>query len=379
LQANNQMGPETSAIARERQRKALFEAARSLSPPQRVAYLKRHTAGDEELLTSVVRLLDCEQTPGGGLLDHPLHSRQPAAMPAAFGPYAVVRLLGEGGMGSVFLCRDQTGTRFVAAKVIRAALPVEEFRDKFERERLILDRLRHPNVCRLLDVGAEVGKPFLIMEYIDGQALGAFCRERRYGMRERLLLFSQALAPVEYFHQRQVIHRDLKPSNILVTERGVLKILDFGIAKITETPSGRTGVGATRTRDAVMSMRYASPEQLTGRTSGRSSDIYSLGVIAYELLTGRHPYQRELSLGILELRRAQTDRVPLLPSAIINQSPRPEDRLLASDFSANLDHLLFNALSPDPMRRYRSAGQFLEDVRLCLEGRAISPLARPLT
>lgn len=360
------MKPATPAVEREHQRKRLFEAARFLSAPEQRAYLERHTAGDQQLLASVLRLLESERTSSAGLLDHPPHARAVVTPPASFGPYSVIKHLGDGGMGSVFLCLDKTGSGYVAAKVIRANLPVAEFRERFERERSILDGLRHPNVCRLLDVGTSGTTPFLIMEYIDGQPIGTFCNERRYGLYDRLLLLSQALAPIEYLHRRQVIHRDLKPSNILAIKNGLIKILDFGISKITDTPSGYTGVGPTRTGEGWMSVRYASPEQLNRRTSGRSSDIYSLAVIGYELLTGQHPYEREVNRGVPALMRAQAEQVPPLPSAILQRS-NPSYRSLTARLTENLDRLFACALSTDPKRRYRSAGDFLQDIRSCLE------------
>jgi serine/threonine protein kinase len=183
---------------------------------------------------------------------------------------------------------------------------------------------------------------------------------------------------MEYLHGQNVVHRDLKPSNILVTEDGVVKILDFGIAKIVAHPLGMTGLKPTSSRNAAMTLRYASPEQLHRTLSGRSSDLYTLGVVAYELLTGRHPYERELKKGVSHLIRAQTTRRPAAAS-LVND---PEDdsglpsqlREFPIRFRAAIDQLLFNALASEPLRRYRTATQFLDDVRFCLEGRAISPL-----
>lgn len=363
------MERDAAAITRERLRKDLFESASGLAPNERIPFLENRTDGDRELMESVLRLFEAGEASSSGPLDVPLAPARAARMPVRFGAYEVIRPLGEGGMGSVYLCSRPDDSGLFAAKVIRGPIVEDEFVERFERERAILDSLHHPKVCRLLDAGAVDGEPFIIMEYIDGTPLTDFCDQSNYSLRQRVELFSQILDPVEYFHRRGVIHRDLKPSNILVTEEGLIKILDFGIAKVTEAPPGQTGLGITLTKEAVLTLRYASPEQIQRRTSGRSSDIYSLGVILYELLTKRHPFQREMKQGVIALLRAQQRQVPAPPSLMSLGRPAGTFRSQASrdQFMAGIDRLAASALRHDPQDRYRSAGQFLDDVRRCLE------------
>lgn len=374
-----------AAIAREKRRRALFEAAQALAPTQRTSFLKEQTGSDRQLLLSVLRLFAADRKSSSGLLlDSPLHRSQNASarrLPSAFGRYRVIRHLGDGGMGSVYLCHAPDDGPPVAVKMIRDSADNDDFTEKFRRERQILESLHHPNVCRLLDAGDSGGAPFIVMEYVEGIPLTEFCNQRRLDAGERLRLFSQVLAPVAYFHQKSIIHRDLKPSNIFVTGSGTVKMLDFGIAKVTDAPSGATGLGPTRTLNSAMTLRYASPEQLNRRTSGRSSDIYSLGVILFELLTGRHPFQAELTKGLGHLIRAQTSRQPDPPSLLMVGATimTLDAGVQRRRFLASLDCLVRNSLSHDPGLRYRSAGRFLEDVRLCLEGRTVAELSRDAT
>src|SRR5262249_7983208 len=162
--------------------------------------------------------------------------------------------------------------------------------ENFARERIILARLRHPGICRIIDGGADHGQPFIVMELIDGIRIDDFCRRWGRSVGDAIALFSQILTGVEDVHQQGIVHRDLKPSNILVSKDGGVKVLDFGIAKFCTHAPGQTGSRTTITSHRVMTMRYASPEQLQGKLSGRASDVYSLGVILYELLADRHPF-----------------------------------------------------------------------------------------
>jgi eukaryotic-like serine/threonine-protein kinase len=354
---------EQSSQLREQRKRALFEAALDLPPPERLAYVRAKSGGDPELQQSVLRLLAAERTGSGGILDRPVHQRpQGRQEPSSIGKYAVSHHLGDGGMGSVYACRQPGSSDLVAVKILRSGLRVKDFLEIFEQERRILLRLQHPNVSRILDAGAHNGEPFIVMECVAGEPIDFFCARRRYNTQDRLHLFSQVLAGVAYFHRQNVVHRDLKPSNILVTGTGKVKILDFGIAKMIEHQPGLTGLSPTQTPNPAMTLRYASPEQLNRRLSGRSSDIYSLGVILYELLTGHHPYEEELRQGMLHLVRAMGTREPVAPSAAAGLG-------LSREGSAALDRLVLTALLTDPTRRYRSAEKLLDDIRLCVEER----------
>ncbi len=281
-----------------------------------------------------------------------------AQPPLNIGGYQVVRHIGSGGMGAVYACRDEQSGAVVAVKLIRSTIDGPAAREHFEQERRILADLKHPNVCRLLDAGvSEQGEPFLVMDLIEGEPLDDYVKRTNPSLERRLLILSQALAGVEYFHRRNVIHRDLKPTNMLVTPRGVLRILDFGTAKMLERPLGATGIGRTMTARPFLTFRYSSPERLTGRVSGRSSDVYSLGVIAYELVSGRHPFENECREGLQALINAQAAGLPPAPANV----PEP------------VGNAIRNALIADPAGRYHSAAAFLEDVRRCLEGASVQP------
>ena len=344
----------------ERRKRSLFEAALQLPETRRLAFVNQQTTVDPDLRTAVLRML-AQAATTQGILDTPLHPKDAAegAPPSQIGPYAVVRSLGTGGMGGVYCCRHPATGDLVAVKVIHTALRGTRFVERFATERDILTRLRHPNVCRILDGGvAEHGTPFIVMEQVDGRPLDEFCRS--LPLAAILRLFSQILAGVEYFHRQQIVHRDLKPANVLVTASGQVRILDFGIAKIIDHDQGFTGHGPTRSTAPIMTVRYASPEQLQGRLSGRASDIYSLGVMLYELLSGRHPFEEEYALGPTRLLSAMARRTPAPPSSF--QGPRALTRAV--------DVIVLSALEYDPMRRYRSAGDFLDGVRRCLEATA---------
>jgi serine/threonine-protein kinase len=355
------MQQDASVSAFERRKRAVFEAVLALSNAERSGFLANLARTEPGLADSVRRLLTASHSESDGVLNRPVYERNQHASPTAIGKYEVVRHLGNGGMGSVYLCKNPETSIPVAVKIIRSNLHSRTVREHFERERDILKRLQHPNVCRLLDASiAEGGAPFIVMEWIDGEHLGVYCNRKSASLEQRLLLFSQVLAGVEYFHNCNIIHRDLKPSNLFVTPAGNVKILDFGLAKMIDHEKGRTGLGPTRTSSRFMTVAYASPEQLTGRLSGRSSDIYTLGVICYELLTGHHPFS------------STSRETPQLHfRAISSQTPlRPSQRMLG--LSSSIDHLVLNALQVQPQDRYDSAATFLHDLRKCLEGKPLA-------
>ncbi len=205
-----------------------------------------------------------------------------------FGPFRVVRLIGKGGMGAVYLAERVEGdfTQRVALKLLAPHLVDERFAERFRAERQVLASLNHPHIVRLLDggVGAK-GEPYLATEYIEGQALDRFANERRLNVKERVRLFLQICSAVEYAHQNLIVHRDLKPSNVLVAADGTAKLLDFGTAKLTTSTEEKTATEAM-----LLTPKYASPEQLRNEAITTRSDIYSLGMILYELLSGSRPF-----------------------------------------------------------------------------------------
>ena len=339
----------------ERKRRKLFDAALQYPENQRIAFVRREAGTDVALRDSVLRLLAASREESDGVLDRPVYNRSamsPAELPARIARYEVVRRLGAGGMGTAYACRESGKEGLVAVKVLHADLQTDLFLQRFKEERVIQSRLRHPNVCCLLDAGTtDYGQPYLVMELVDGEPVDNYCRRFNLPLVRRLRLFSQILAGVEYFHRERVIHRDLKPSNVLVTNRDTVKILDFGIAKIVDHLPGSTGHGPTLTRQPLLTLRYASPEQLQKRLSGRASDIYALGLLLNAMVGNGHPFEAECRQGASALLTAMGERSPL---------PR-------GGANPGIDAMILKALQFRPADRYRSPGLFLSDVRACLE------------
>jgi WD40 repeat protein/serine/threonine protein kinase len=298
-----------------------------------------------------------------------------------FGPYRVLSLLGHGGMGSVWLAERADGlfTRQVALKLVHPALISRVITERSVREREILASLNHPNIARLLDAGSSHdGQPFLALEYIAGEPLTTYCDVHRLSIRERLQLFKQVLSAVQYAHGHLVIHRDLKPSNILVTEGGHVYLLDFGIAKLlTDGEAKETEL--TRLGGRALTPDYAAPEQITGAPITTAADVYSLGVMLYELLLGERPYQlKRETRGALEEAILQAD--PVVPSrttpaesAATARATTP--RKLLESLEGDLDTIVVKALKKSPAERYQTAESFSEDIDRFLRGDIV--LARP--
>ncbi|HXG82587.1 MAG TPA: serine/threonine-protein kinase [Pyrinomonadaceae bacterium] len=304
------------------------------------------------------------------------------------GHYKITKELGAGGMGNVYLAIRDDGEfeQKVAVKLIRRGFDRETILRKFRLERQILARLNHQNIARLHDGGtSKEGFPYLFMEYVEGVSIDEYCRENNCSLEERLELFCKVVGAVSYAHQRLVVHRDLKPSNVLVTKDGVPKLLDFGIAKLLEI---ETAENSTVTENRQLTPQYASPEQIRGEAIGTASDVYSLGVILYELLTGQFPY-RIKTANPLELARAISEQEPVKPSSagtgkqdeeIRRQgdreknfdafaiSPSPFLLVSSSQLKGDLDNIILKALEKDVSRRYASAEQLSEDIRRYLEG-----------
>ncbi len=313
-----------------------------------------------------------------------------AARPAVgirVGPYEVLRELGRGGMGVVYLAAraDEQFRKRVAIKVIKTGPDEEGVIRRFRRERQILASLDHPNVARLLDGGATGdGRPYFVMEYIEGHPLHEYCDRHRLSIVDRLKVFQQVCSAVAYAHRNLIVHRDLKPSNIIVTADGIPRLLDFGIAKLlnpelsAETPTV-TGLALTP--------EYASPEQARGDVVTTASDVYSLGVLLYELLTGHRPYRLKTRLP-MEVLKAVCEQEPERPSTIVRQAEdttdgsravviTPEGVSRARDLTpdrlgrrlrGDLDNIVLMALRKEPLRRYASAEALSEDLRRYLEG-----------
>ena len=371
----------------------LVDQALELAPAEREAFVATHSDGDEAIQREVRDLLAADDDMESGFLEQPAAFRvrgpdvdaeeQPGPDPMVgrmIGPYRIETLLGRGGMGAVYLARraDDEYEHQVAIKLLHPGFVSAELVRRFRSERQILARLDHRNIAKLLDGGTtEDGQPYLVMERIDGMRIDDYCDEHGLGVRERLLLFQEACGAVHFAHQNLVVHRDLKPSNILVTAQGTPKLLDFGIAKLVEEPQLPQSVEGTKSLLHAMTPSYASPEQLAGLNVTTVSDVYSLGVILYKLLTGRLP--RLVDLRSPQALQAELAREPEKPSTAASREDdtsaapsvsqgRRDTRQLRRRLSGDLDNIVLMALRPEPERRYGSVEQLTDDLRRHLEG-----------
>ena len=328
---------------RWQQVKTALEQAMALSGQARAVCLERLGDSDASLRAEVESLLAADEGAGSRFMNTPA----PAAVADSLGrfigrrlgSYEILAQIGSGGMGEVYRAArvDQEYRQQVAIKLVRAGQESSFIANRLRAERQILASFAHPNIARLLDGGTtEEGIPYLVMELIDGRPITAYCDEQRLDTSARLRLFTQVCSAVQYAHQRMVIHRDLKPSNILVTPDGVPKLLDFGIAKILEPGSMGVTADLTVNAFAILTPQYASPEQFTGGTVTAVSDVYSLGVILYELLTGLRPYSVAGVLGTPEVAKSVLTHEPRKPSSVVwpLTGRRRGDPLIQSQLSA---------------------------------------------
>ena len=357
---------ETVTAARVRATGTPFQGPRSLGPDSEGVTVRAASAGNGR--SSVVERHGGKTQPGL----HWLLGMNMDYQGKRIGPYRLENLLGNGGMGSVFLAvRDDDQFQMkVAVKLVRPDLDHDVFIRRFLHERQILADLKHPNIARLLDGGTTPeGLPYLVMEYVEGQPIDLYCRRHQLNMRERLELFLKVGAAVDFIHRNKVLHRDIKPGNILVTEEGEPILLDFGIAKIldpaTDTPRTCTG-------NFFLTPQYASPEQFLGEWLGPESDVYSLGVLLYELLTGRLPFELEGG-SIGDYRRIVCDQEPKKPSRVqcpttTTQSDSQRSKSTGMVPDRDLDAVLLKALRKEPRHRYTSLALFTADLERYLQG-----------
>jgi serine/threonine protein kinase/tetratricopeptide (TPR) repeat protein len=369
--------------------KPLLEEAIALDAPERFSFLDRMCEGDPELRREVESLLTSSEQVRTMFLKTPAIDLKPVVGSSSLrtgqnvGPYQIVEQIGQGGMGEVYRAVRADGqfSKQVAIKMVQggSTLLVERFR----HERQILASLEHANIARLLDGGtAENGVPYLVMELVEGTRIDEYCKQHEPSVTERLQLFLQVCGAVQFAHQRLIIHRDIKPGNILVTSDGVPKLLDFGIAKILKAVDPN-GADSTLTMFRLLTPQYASPEQIRGEAITTASDIYSLGVVLYELLTGRSPYWGS-ETGPQEVARAACEIEPRKPSTVVriaqntgrdsakNSSPGGPAQIappvkLAKLLRGDLDNIVLMALRKEPQRRYASVEKFGDDIRRHLE------------
>jgi non-specific serine/threonine protein kinase/serine/threonine-protein kinase len=390
LAASRNLAPGPGMNAEQWQRlKAVLDAVLPLQGEERAAYLDEVFLGDPSLRSELESLLcSHEQATSNFLRDPAVAVLAPLFVPPAavqsgrrIGAYQILGEIGRGGMGEVYRAVRADGAfdRQVAIKMVRGGFDTYFIGERFRNERQILAGLDHPNIARLLDGGAtDDGIPYIVMELVEGTPIDAHCDQHSLNIARRLELFRSVCSAVHYAHQHLVIHRDLKPGNILVTPDGVPKLLDFGIAKIV-SPSA----GVETTLMHALTPEYASPEQVRGQPVSTASDVYSLGVVLYQLLTGCSPYGG-FSQSAPGLARAICEVEPQRPStAVLRRGEKPEGSA-ASDLACatregsiqkwqrrlrgDLDNIVLKAMRKEPERRYASAEQFGEDIRRHLQG-----------
>ena len=355
----------------------LVKSALERGPEERSAFLDEECRSDSALRAEIESLLDHQEgasrfieMPAMHLAAESLVREGTFRTGQIIGDYEIVSLIGSGGMGEVYLAEDRQLHRKVALKLIRRGMDSEDIVRHFKREEHLLASLNHPNISQLYGGGVSVGGiPFFAMEYVEGQRLDEYCDERGLGTKERLQLFRKVCAAVTYAHQHLVIHRDLKPANIHVTIDGEPKLLDFGIAKLLDVDNAQSS-GQTVTLQGVMTPDYASPEQVRGETMTTTSDVYSLGVVLYKLLTGQSPYRTKTNRPD-EIVRAITEQNPERPSTAVKDRDSVDSRFTIHDSRAlrgDLDNIVLMALRKEPGRRYQSAGQFSADIQRHLDG-----------
>jgi serine/threonine protein kinase/tetratricopeptide (TPR) repeat protein len=369
---------------------ALFERGSDLDPAERAAWLDSACAGDETLRLELEQLL-LASTSDDGRLERMIGSAVrrvedvAAGIGRRIGQYRITGVLGEGGMGGVYRAARADGAfeHEVAIKLLSANRAVGEARRRFRSEQQILANLHHPNIAPLLDGGTtDDGVPYLVMEYIDGQPIDLYCDERALPIDARLRLFREVCAAVSYAHRNLIVHRDIKPSNILVTAEGGVRLLDFGIAKLLDTPLDGSTLAQTRAELRLLTPAYASPEQVRGEVVTTASDVYALGVLLCQLLCGALPYSFPDGRA-RAIERVICEQEPQAPSVCCleprteknveqiaaqrSTTPRRLQRLLVGD----LDTIVLTALRKDPQRRYGSVQELSDDVARHLEGMPI--------
>lgn len=375
--------------------KSAFAQASSLGTEERRVFLSDL---DASLRLEVERLLDADDA-AGSFIDRPfidLASRPTGSAGETIGPYTVIREIGSGGMGTVYLA-EHSGEGFsqrVALKLIKRGMDTDMVLHRFLTERQILASLAHPNIARMLDGGStDNGDPYFVMEHVEGSPLRQYCDERSLDSRSRVALFSKICDAVSYAHQKLVVHRDLKPSNILVDSNGEPKLLDFGIAKLLAPDWQTSSEPVTATQFRVLTPEYASPEQLRGEPTTTLTDVYSLGVVLYELLTGVRPFWNE-SKNPAALAEAIRTKEPQKPSvAALFTSPKLTDDLKATvpdgaaftgeltdhkhtrksvpdprTLRGDLDNIVLKAIRREPESRYQSVRDLIEDIERYLKG-----------
>lgn len=361
--------------------KLIFDQALAQPPGERSSFLEQACNGRPDVLAEVREMLaSFDEEPG--FLDKPapaasllqaVATRQYSGTaieqpPSNIGPYRVVEEIGRGGMGEVYLALRDDGAyqQQVAIKLVKRGMATDFVLQRFRYERQLLAFMTHPNIARMLDGGAlPDGRPYFVLEYVSGRPLLQYCEENHLGLHDRLRLFIQVCDAVAHAHRNLIVHRDLKPQNVLVTDDGVPKLLDFGIAKLLLPDAGE--LSAAQTRELrLLTPDYASPEQFRGDHVTTASDVYSLGAILYELLTGTKAHVIR-SGSLSEMSRVICEQTPPRPSEAVAETPT-HTIMSPRHLQGDLDRIVLHALHKEPSRRYSSVEQFAEDIRRYLRG-----------
>jgi serine/threonine protein kinase len=393
--------------------KTIFHDALDLSAEERAAFLSNACDGDDDLRREVETLLDADESAGdfivsSALVEAGVIENEISLVGKRIGRYEILEELGRGGMGTVYLAvrADDEYKKKVAIKLIKRGMDTDAILKRFRNERQILAGLEHPNIARLLDGGTtEDGLPYFVMEYIEGLPITKHCDNQNLNTNERLKLFRQVCSAVQYSHQNLVVHRDIKPSNIIVTKDGTPKLLDFGIAKLLNPDWSADTIEQTASMMLLMTPEYASPEQIRGLPITTATDVYSLGVVLYELLSGHRPFKIK-NLSHQEIIQAILSEEPLKPSQqtegekgrwgdgetaklrdektarsnkrvknIFPFSLSPHLPFSPSVLRGDIDNIVLKAIRKEPMRRYTSVQEFSEDIRRHLEGLPVTARA----
>ena len=372
----------------------IFADAIEIAPDERLGFIRKACGSNEEMVQEVLSLLAADANTHDMLKGRAvdlLEMPPEAPEDEQIGPYKLLNLLGVGGMGKVYLAQRNEGgfEQSVALKLVRNNLNSARAAERFRSERQILAKLQHPHIAQLYDGGlTKDGLPFFTMEYVDGIPVNDYCNQQRLSVKERLKLFLDICGAVHYAHQNLVVHRDIKPGNILVTADGQVKLLDFGIAKILTIDEEDA---LTREGERILTPFYASPEQILGKAVTTASDVYSLGAVLFQILTGKRPFQGDDTTPF-SLQKQITEEDPPRPSTAISLRPPTAESDETSEvvygpdigegeirrqLAGDLDNICLMALRKEPDRRYESAAQLAADIENYLEKRPVR--ARPAT
>ncbi|HEY4646048.1 MAG TPA: serine/threonine-protein kinase, partial [Steroidobacteraceae bacterium] len=360
----------------------IVRQASELGPHERLAFLRKACGGDTALYDAVIEHVSQSWMSdlAGELLsrgDASLALGDTRQAGQLIGPYRIVRVLGRGGMGEVYLCEraDDQYRKQVAIKLVGSGLISRQVQNRLRTERQILATLDHPNIARLLDGGATAdGVPYLVMEYVEGEPIDVYCDRHELPIGERLQLFQTVCSAVQAAHRNLIVHRDLKPTNILVTADGTPKLLDFGIAKLLDVRETAHTVAVTQADIRILTPDHASPEQIRGQPITTASDVYVLGVLLYELLTGRRPFKVE-GLRLIDIERLICEQPPVPPSQALSPAEMSRTELelaagrrrttvvrLRRQLAGDLDNIILMAMRKEAERRYGSVEQLAADI-----------------